>query len=160
MPRRLKLSGELLLALGIAALGLFFAVQTSAIEVSPSYARVGPRVFPWVVAGTLMALGLWLAREAWTGRWTSAEQDEHARDIDWRAFLLIGVGLVAHMALIGRAGFVIASTVLFVCVARAFGSRQLARATAIGFILTLIVFVGFTYGLGLELPAGVLAGLL
>ena len=159
MTLRLKLSGELLLALGIAALGLFFAVQTAAIDVSPGYARVGPRVFPWVIAGALMALGLWLARDAWTHRWIGETPAERA-DFDWRAFVLIGAGLALHMALIGRAGFVIASTVLFVCIARAFGNRRIERATAIGFILTLVVFVGFTRGLGLELPAGLLAGIL
>ena len=160
MIGRLKLSGEFLLALGIVALGLFFAWQTSAIEVSPSYARVGPRVFPWVVSFTLIALGLWLAREAWTGRWASGESSDTAPAFDWRAFGLIGAGLVAHMALIGQAGFVIASTVLFVCVTRAFGNRRLPRSTAIGFVLALVVFIGFTRGLGLSLPAGVLAALL
>lgn len=154
------MSGEFLLALGIAALGLFFALQTSAIEVSPSYARVGPRVFPWAISFTLIALGLWLAREAWTGRWASAESSDTAPEFDWRAFGLIGAGMVAHMALIGRAGFVIASTVLFVCVARAFGNRRILRCSAIGSILALVVYVGFTRGLGLNLPAGLLSGIL
>ena len=155
-PRVIKLSGELLLALGIVAFGLFFAVQTSLIEVSPGYARVGPRVFPWVISGGLIALGLWLGFEAWTRRWVSAETVEPTAAFDWLAFLLIGLGLVLHMVLIGRAGFVIASSVLFVCVARAFGERRLARTAAIGLILTVIVYVGFTYGLGLALPAGIL----
>ena len=151
-----KLSGELLLALGTVAFGLFFAVQTSLIEVSPGYARVGPRVFPWVISGGLIALGLWLAFEAWTRRWVSEETAQPAGPFDWPAFVLIGIGLLLHMVLIGSAGFVVASTVLFVCITRAFGERRLARSAAIGLILTIIVFVGFTYGLGLALPAGVL----
>lgn len=160
MVRRLKLSGELLLAVGIAAFGLFLAVQTSGIEVSPGYARVGPRVFPWLVSGVLMGLGLWLARDAWTRRWVSEDSVEGAPAFDWHAFLLIGVGLILQMLLIDRAGFVTASTVLFVCVARAFGSRRILHDTAIGLVLTVIVYVGFTHGLGLDLPAGVLTGIL
>lgn len=156
MTSRAKLGGELLLAAGIVAFGLFFVVQTSMIEVSPGYARVGPRVFPWVISGGLIALGLWLAFEAWTGRWVSGETAYPTAAFDWPAFLLIGLGLVLHMALIGRAGFVIASTVLFVCVARAFGERRIARTIAIGFLLTIVVYLGFTYGLGLALPAGIL----
>ena len=159
MTGRLKLSGEFLLALGIIALGLFFALQTSAIEVSPSYARVGPRVFPWAVSVTLIALGLWLARDAWTGRW-AGEDAATAPAFDWKTFGLIGAGLAAHMILIGRAGFVIASTVLFVSIASAFGHRRVLRSTAIGLILAVIVFVGFTRGLGLSLPAGLLSGIL
>jgi putative tricarboxylic transport membrane protein len=50
--------------------------------------------------------------------------------------------------------------VLFVFVARAFGSRTWLRDIIIGLILSFVVYIGFTYGLGLDLPAGVLAGIL
>jgi putative tricarboxylic transport membrane protein len=160
MARRLQLSGELLLAVGIAAFGLFLAIETSAIEVSPGYARIGPRVFPWVVSGALMLLGLWLVRDAWTRRWVSEESMEGAPEFHWQAFVLIGLGLLLDILLIGRAGFIIASAILFACVARGFGSRHLLRDTAIGLILSLIVFIGFTRGLDLDLPAGVLEGIL
>lgn len=90
----------------------------------------------------------------------SEDSVDTAPDFDWPAFLLIGLGLVLHMALIGRAGFVIASTALFVCVARAFGSRAWLRNIGIALALALIVYIGFSYGLGLDLPAGVLAGIL
>ena len=160
MRRRRVISGELALTLGIAAFGVFLAVQTMGIEVSPGYARVGPRVFPWVVSFALIGIGLWLAREAAAGLWESEDSTPAAPAFDWRAFLLIGLGLVLHMGLIGRAGFVIASAVLFVCVTRAFGSRALLRDAAIALVLALVVYVGFRYGLGLDLPAGVLEGIL
>jgi putative tricarboxylic transport membrane protein len=161
MPmRRLKFSGELALSLGIVALGLFLVVQTAGIDVSPSYARVGPRVFPWVISFGLILLGLLLARDAIAGQWIADDSTPGAPAFDWHAFLLIGLGLILHMVLIGRGGFVIASTVLFVCVARGFGSRAWLRDTVIGAILAFVVYVGFKYGLGLDLPAGVLAGIL
>lgn len=160
--RRLAIRGEFLLALGIAGFGLFLAAQTSAIEVSPGYARVGPRVFPWVVSGALIFLGLWLAREAWSGLWQSDDSQDSAPQFDAHAFILIGLGLVLHMLLIGWrwGGFVVAATALFVCVARAFGSRSMLRDAGIGAVLALVVNVGFSYGLGLELPAGLHTGLL
>ncbi len=148
------------MSLGIAALGLFLAVQTAGIDVSPSYARVGPRVFPWVISFGLIVLGLWLARDAIAGQWLSDDSAPGVAGFDWHAFLLIGLGLVLHMVLIGRGGFILASTVLFVCVARAFGSRAALRDAVIGVILAFVVYVGFKYGLGLDLPAGVLAGIL
>jgi putative tricarboxylic transport membrane protein len=161
MARRFVIGGEVLLALGISALGVFLAIQTAGIEVSPTYARVGPRVFPWVVSFVLIGLGLWLAADVLrAGKPGGEAAARTAEALDWNAFLTIGLGLVLHMALIGRAGFVIASTVLFVCVARAFDSRKLARNAAIGAALSLIVYVGFQYGLGLDLPAGFLAGIL
>lgn len=168
MERRFKLGGEFALALGTAALGVFLAIQTAGIEVSPSYARVGPRVFPWVISFTLIGLGLWIAYDVFRTRKAAATTAAPAGEtvdlamepIDWNAFLTIGLGLVLHMILIGPAGFVVASTVLFVCVARAFNGRNLIRSTAIGAILSVVVYVGFVYGLGLDLPAGILSGIL
>lgn len=171
MERRFKLGGEFFLALGTAALGVFLAIQTAGIEVSPSYARVGPRVFPWVVSFALVGLGLWIAYDVYRTRKAKSEADPPAaaapeaidpadEPVDRNAFLTIGLGLVLQMALMSTAGFIIASTVLFVCAARAFDSRNLVRNTAIGFLLTTVVYVGFVYGLGLDLPAGILSGVL
>lgn len=160
MRRRFPINGELVLSLGILALGIFVAIQTMAIDVSPGYARVGPRVFPWVVSFALIVLGLWLGREAFARNWVSEDSAETATSFDWPAFLWTGIGLVLHMTLIGRAGFIIAATALFVCVARAFGSRCTLRDAGIGLVLATVVFVGFSRGLGLELPAGMLEELL
>ena len=171
MERRFKLGGEFFLALGTAALGVFLAIQTAGIEVSPSYARVGPRVFPWVVSFALIGLGLWIAYDVYRTRKAKAENPASAaaepeaidpadEPIDRNAFLTIGLGLVLQMLLMSTVGFIIASTVLFVCAARAFDARNLALSTAIGVILTTVVYVGFVYGLGLDLPAGILSGVL
>ena len=64
------------------------------------------------------------------------------------------------MALIGWAGFVIAGTVLFACVARGFGSRRLVRDLAIGWSLGSAIFLFFVKLLNVNLPAGWLAPLL
>jgi len=64
------------------------------------------------------------------------------------------------MALIGWAGFVIAGSVLFVCVARGFGSRRLIRDLSIGIVLALGVYLFFVKLLNVNLPAGWLAPLL
>jgi len=42
----------------------------------------------------------------------------------------------------------------------AFGSRRYLRDAAIGVILSAVIFLGFTRGLDLSLPAGILEGLL
>ena len=44
-------TAEILLGLGVAALGAFIAVETSEITVAPIYAKVGPTVIPYIVAG-------------------------------------------------------------------------------------------------------------
>ena len=66
------------------------------------------------------------------------------------------------MILMRSAGFVIASTVLFVAVARALGSRHLVLDVAVGFVLCLAAYVAFKcWGFGaMILPGGVLAAVL
>ena len=64
------------------------------------------------------------------------------------------------MALIGWAGFVVAGTVLFACVARGFGSRRWLRDVAIGLVLALVIFLFFVKLLNVGLPAGWLAPIL
>ena len=149
---------ELLIGLGVAALGVFIAVETSQLAVAPAYAKVGPGVIPYLVAGGLILLGLLFALQ--TVRATAPAPTPSAGAADWQALVAISVGLIAQMLLIERAGFVIAAAVLFVCVAFGFGSRRLLRDGAIAILLAVAVYIGFTRGLHVPLPAGPLAGML
>ena len=63
-------------------------------------------------------------------------------------------GASRHMLVIGGAGFILASALLLVLVAKGFGSRQPARDTLIALVLAASVFFIFTRGLGLKLPSG------
>jgi putative tricarboxylic transport membrane protein len=64
------------------------------------------------------------------------------------------------MALIHTAGFVLAAVVLFVCIARGFGSRRPLRDAAFGLVLGLMAFLFFVRFLNVNLPAGWLKPLL
>ncbi len=151
------LVAEVLLGLGVAALGAFIAVETSQLTVAPLYAKVGPGVIPSLVAGGLILFGLLFAVSAVRRQ---APPPRPAEASDWRALVVIGIGLVAQMLLIERAGFVVAAAVLFVCVAYGFGSRRYLLDAVIAILLAAIVYVGFTRGLDLPLPPGVLKGML
>ena len=148
--------GEALLAAAVLLLGIFLAVETARLRTGPGYAAIGPKLFPWLVAAGLVLVGLALLREARSG------EVEHpiGLELDLPPLLLVTGGLLAQMLLMRPAGFVIASSLLFVAVARAFGSRRLVRDVAIGLGLCAAVYVAFTYGLGLALPAGMLGALL
>jgi putative tricarboxylic transport membrane protein len=155
MPRS---GAEIALSLGVVALGIGVAAVTATLPSEGGYAGIGPNFIPAVVAAGIIVLGLWLGYEAFTGGWRSAA--EHAERFEPRPFLWITAGLFAHMALIGWAGFVIAGTVLFACVARGFGSRRTVRDVAIGLVLALAIFLFFVKLLNVNLPAGWLAPLL
>ena len=65
------------------------------------------------------------------------------------------------MARQGRGAAALATAaILFVCVAYGFGSRRYVRDGVSAIVLAVVVYVGFTRGLDLQLPAGVLAGIL
>ena len=139
---------ELLLSLGVLALGIAVAVGTSMLS----------------RAGGLILLGLWLLYEALSGGWRGAAPDqpgargEHA--FSTGAFLWVSAGLIAQMLLIHRAGFVLAQAALFACVARGFGSTRPARDFGIGLGIALGVFLFFVKFLNVNLPAGWLRPLL
>jgi putative tricarboxylic transport membrane protein len=155
-------TAELFIGLGVAALGVFVAVETSQIAVAPLYAKIGPGVIPYLVAGGLVLLGLLFAVSAARGSAPAAQPRElpPAGAGDWRSLVVVGAGLIVQMLLIERAGFIIASSVLFVCVAFGFGSRRYLRDSVVAILLATAVYIGFTRGLNLSLPAGLLKGML
>lgn len=149
---------EIALSLGVLALGIGMAAVTATLPSEGGYAGIGPNFIPAVVAAGIILLGLWLGYEAFFGGWRNrAEQTEL---FEASPFLWISAGLFAHMALIGWAGFVIAGTALFACVARGFGSRRWIRDLSIGLVLALGVFLFFVKLLNVNLPAGWLAPVL
>jgi len=142
--------GEGLLGGGVLALGIFIAVETSRFEVGPSHAAVGPRLFPFLIAAGLIVVGLAVLWQGFFGHIAH----EGGFELDWLAVAFVSGGLIAQMLLLELLGWIIATTMLFIAVARAFGSRRLVLDAAIGLALTGLAYVVFTAGLGLSLPAG------
>ena len=143
---------ELAISLGIVALALFVFVQLASIASDGGYSAVGPRFTPMLVGIALLACGLALLGQALAGGWRDRgpppDEPLHGPAFGW-----IAGGLAVHMAIIAVAGFTVASTLLFVAVARGFGSRRVAHDAIVGAVLAAAVFVFFTRVLGLSLPA-------
>jgi putative tricarboxylic transport membrane protein len=102
----------------------------------------------------LAVLGAVLTFEGLRGGW---EHEDHG-ELNPRGIGLLLLGLFLNVALISTAGFIIASTVLFLCTALAFGSAAVLRDTAIGFVLALISYVGFDRVLGYKIGSGLIEG--
>ena len=154
-PRSSAHVRELLISLGLFALGLYVVIQTRSIASVQSYAQVGPRLFPNIVGAGLILLGALLGWHAASGGWRNVPLDqEHHDSPNWRAILLISAGLLLHMALIGWAGFILAGILLYILIARAFGSSRLLLDLGVAATLALVVFYLFTKALGLSLPEG------
>ncbi len=148
----------LVIGLGLVVVAAIIAVDTARMQVPPSYARVGPHIFPFIIAAGLAAIGGYLA---WSSSAAGFRREVVAEDqpTDWLSPLLIAAALIVHLLLLKWLGFIIVSTGLFVMVAFAFGSRSYIRDAAVGLTLAVVTYLGFTHLLGLQLPPGILAGM-
>jgi putative tricarboxylic transport membrane protein len=155
---------ELIISAGVLLLGIGATIVAWRLPEAGGYARVGPNVAPKIVSAGIILLGIWLLAETFTGGYRARVPDDPAERGEHpflaSAFLWVSAGLVAQMALIGNAGFVIAGAVLFACVARGFGSQRWLRDAVSGFVLALLVFLFFVRFLNVNLPAGWLKPLL
>ena len=142
--------GETVLAAGVLALGLFIAIETARLQVAPTQAAVGPRLFPGLVAAGLLLVGAALLREALFGHIAH----EGGFELDWPAVGLVSAGLVLQMLVLDWIGWILSAAVLFMLTARAFMSRRLVIDLALGLGLGVLTFVVFSYGLDLSLPVG------
>ena len=148
-----RISADTVVGVLVAVLGVAFAVGTSRIEVTV-YAKVGPTFVPWLVSAGLIGTGGFMA-------WTSVQKPpaaSHEGKPEWRPVGWIFLGLIADWLLFKPAGFIVASTVLFACVARGFGSRSALWDTIVGALTAAAAYVLFRHALNLNLP-GFLAGL-
>lgn len=139
---------ELLLGLGIIALGLVIAREAMGINVSPIYAKVGPAAFLWFSAGLL---GLCGALVAWHGH-ASAPVEGH----ELYGPAVIMAGILLSVFTLEPFGFIPAAAVLFLLTAHGLGSRSWLRDLLIGIVLSAVAYFVFSRGLGLRLPAGTL----
>ena len=142
--------GEAVLGGVVLGLGLFIAIETSMMEVAASNAAIGPRLFPFLIAFGLLAVGVAVLWQAFFGHIAH----ERGFELDWLAVALVSGGLLLQMFLVESLGWIIATTLLFLAATLAFRERRVLISIAIGLALTCLTYWVFNYGLGLSLPIG------
>jgi putative tricarboxylic transport membrane protein len=138
----------LLIAAVLAVIAAVIIWQTSMMRVPPIQAKVGPTVFPYIIAGGLAALAVGTALSAFRGSFPARTKDNYGP-----MFWIVG-GLVAQLLLLSTAGFSIATGLLFALTARGFGRGPLWQTIPIGVVFAFIVWFIFSHGLQLSLPKG------
>jgi putative tricarboxylic transport membrane protein len=137
---------------GVLALAGIYAYGASTFPAETGYAGIGPRFFPGVVAALLALVGGLLLWQALSGGFRNFDDSEAGNHPALRGGLWVSAGIIANALLITKVGFVVAAMLLFVCVARGFGSTRPLRDAAYGALITLPVFWLFTKVLGVTLP--------
>ena len=157
MERESKMAG-IVAGLLLAAVGILIAWSTSQMRVPPMHAKVGPQVFPYVAALSLLIVGACFLVQAMRG--SSEKLMADTDSTEWGSLAFIVAGFLFQIFFITTLGFILSSTVLFVAVAMGFGSRHYVRDTIVALILSAAAYFTFTKLLNLQLPAGIFGGLI
>lgn len=148
----------------LAGLGIILLADAARIpQVTSSNDPLGPRPVPIVLGILLLVTAAAYAIDVWRGGVGEAESGEDVdlgRRADWKTVLLLVAVFGLSAVLVDPLGWVITGSLLFWGCAFALGNRHHLRGLVIGVVLGLVTFYGFAIGLGVNLPAGILKGIL
>jgi putative tricarboxylic transport membrane protein len=181
---------ELVVPAILVAIAAFLIVGTVNMVQPPSVQRPGPTFFPIIVIVLLLLMAvLNTVQILRAARRAPADQDatdgavpvdadgDPVEEIppdppagrepwpvgavsDWRVVLTVLASLVGFIVLLRPLGWILAAALLFWGVAYALGSRRPAFDISVALVMSSAVQLAFGYALGLNLPAGFLAGVL
>ncbi|EAP98311.1 putative integral membrane protein [Janibacter sp. HTCC2649] len=149
-------------ALGL--LGVLVLFDASRIgAASSSNDPIGPKPMPILLGALLIIIAIFYAIDISRGGQGEAEEGEDidlTTGVDWRTIGLLIAAFSLNAVLIEPLGWVISGALLFAGSAYALGNRHHVRGLVFGVILSLATFYAFAIGLGVNLPAGILQGIL
>lgn len=160
-------SGLVLAAL-MLALAVYLTVGLVTMNVPVGAEPPGPRFYPTILAVACYALAALLVVHY--VRHPEAPEDTdgvevvdtgpHSTFTDWRTLGLTAGGFLAFALLLNPLGWVIAAALMFWVIAYAMGSGSPLKDVALALVASCTVQVAFSVGLGLNLPSGILDGVL
>ncbi|NJP67492.1 tripartite tricarboxylate transporter TctB family protein [Streptomyces spiramenti] len=143
----------------VALFGVIAVWGALTIESPPNSAPPGPGVVPGVIGALLLLVAAKMAfdnlRVARALR-AGVDFGPPAPPTEWSPVALTLGALAVHVALLEPLGWLLAGTLLFWGVSYAFGARNPLRDAVVSLSMSAAVQVGFSFGLGLNLPGGVL----
>jgi putative tricarboxylic transport membrane protein len=153
-PERRADPAALVIAVLLIAAGAVVAWDIAHMRAGvAAYSRIGPKAFPFAIAAGLIGLGVLTAIQALRERASPVEHDEVEHD-EWRPIAWIVGGLIAQILLLPYAGFAVSTGAVFAATARAFGRGPLWFTYPVGVVMSLAIWLFFSKGLQLVLPAG------
>ncbi|MEO7131834.1 MAG: tripartite tricarboxylate transporter TctB family protein [Dermatophilaceae bacterium] len=148
----------------LAGLGVLLLVDAASLApVASTNDSLGPRAVPSVLGVLLLIVSAFYAldiRRGGVGASDEGEDIDLDAPSDWKTVGMLVLIFAVCAALIEPLGWVIAGSLLFWGCAFALGNRHHLRGLIAGVAISLITFYAFAVGLGVNLPAGILQGIL
>ncbi|MCR8671486.1 tripartite tricarboxylate transporter TctB family protein [Agrococcus sp. HG114] len=154
---------ELLIGLAVIAIGVITILDGLSQPASTSASGLGAGQFPIIVGSLTALLGALLVVQVLRGRLghpDAAEGDVDTAHLRWWQLALTAAALVLFALTVDVLGYPIAAAITFVAVAVATGAKRWLLTIGIAVVLSLGVFYLFTLLLRIQLPAGILTGIL
>lgn len=139
------------------ALGITVLVVASNITSGFGYDVVGPALFPRLIGGGLIVAAILVIADAVL---RAPDADDDAAPISPLPVAVVSAAILLEVALLESVGWVPMTAVLFTAGAWAFGDKRIMLNVAIGLVFGALLLAAFNYGLGMDLPAGLLAPVL
>jgi putative tricarboxylic transport membrane protein len=152
--------GVALLLLGLGAWAIIDALRLSDLA---SRGPVSAKTVPIAVGALLITMAVLLTVDilrGGRGEQESGEDVDLSHGSDWKTIGLLAGSFIANALLIERLGWPVSGAVLFFGTAYALGSRHLVRNALISIALSVGTWYLFNVGLGINLPVGILKGIL
>lgn len=152
-------SSEIFPALGLVAVGAYLLIEARSIAIPAGEQSIGPRFFPYLVGGAMVAIGLWLVVAVAMGdRGKSEEGEDVDTDAatDWKALATISAALVGYVLILEPVGYLLSTMGLFAAMAWTLGARRPRSLVLASVLVPFVAYMLFTRGLGVYLPNGIL----
>ena len=163
-PDRRQGLSELLVPALLLVVGVAVLVDASGLEEGLGRSTsLGPQAIPYAIGSALIVGALWLAVDVLRGGRGEPESGEDvdlSSGSDWKTLALLFGAFLANVLLIERAGWPVSGAVLFFGCAYALGSRRVVRDVVLAFALSIGSWYLFVLGLDIDLPVGLLNGIL
>jgi putative tricarboxylic transport membrane protein len=149
----------LLVVLGVLVIYNASQLSTNIATTGP----VGPKVVPYIVGGLLLVVAAMLAVDVLRGGHGEPEGGEDvdlSTGADWKTVALLAVAFLSNAVLIERVGWPVSGAIMFFVAAYALGSRHVIRDVILSVALSIGTWYLFVLTLGINLPVGLLDGIL
>jgi putative tricarboxylic transport membrane protein len=123
---------------------------------------ISPKSFSYVIGTFLSVTSVLLLVDVLRGNSgvpEGTESNDPFQKADFKTMAQVVAAISANVILLDLLGFIIAAATSFWGVAYAFGARKYFKDFIVAIVFSVIVYLGFTQGLNINLPAGIFADL-